>query len=1296
MEDNLKKISNAFYGGFKTNHVILYVGQNASEADFNDEIANCPWSCVITTRKDAAFSSRFATAERQPKEICSVDELPSKPLDRKKLNILRLFGIEGEESDGLEWLTVGSDSEASGIENARELLKLVPGLLKGANTLVMTGIDSKLDWKLVGNPLTKILFTQAADGAVSIWGLPEVDSHPQQAYNILKKAAGEKSFGFYTDPLSSILRSPDAEDAAGEGGEDIPTGSGYDIYWQAGVPVSIEHEDLLQFKSVGILMTEQSVYKIRPLGRVEQQKWFFTFLETTSISTLGPQWYGYFPQSTFYVKRSYEDVLIQVVRRMLDGQGPAGGTAQNYPVILSGDPGSSKSVTLAALAYRIYSEKNNPVIFIPDESLIGNNLDDLNEAMRLLELRGKTETRTLVIWDCSTYRADRAKDVAERLDGMGRRFVLVCSSYAMRRPASGDEDGALYYRLDLEKKNKFERCGTRAEAQLIQQGNAYYVETTREMDEEGKEQYEFWMRIEAFSGIRPETVSYLRDKLEADGSHDIFNYYYQLISLLRNNLEKQLEVEQSKVYQYVNNKLGHIVGEINQQSWKQRVNSPVYQAFLKAGFSPDQVSLDGGDGEPNNLEDLFKRLDRFNICVAMFSRFKLDVPYNLAYDVLFSDDGAEEDGQKDGGGRGAKGAFKRFSEDDQALFSRVTREIPWIYYGETETGSFAFRFRSVREAEIYLRSNEITGEQQVELLCKILDIYQKDYQESRCLDPDFTSNLQMLLRLMGPNSVYPEFQSGSREYKSILEHLDRLIEKIRTMIDDQQRNPVPDLDAGFVSIIVTFTREFFGPVWKVLHPISTEFSDAPWEQDSEHYSQEKYLLRLNKMRETIQLAEKSIDQIDTRVISPLLSNSERNHLIRQKHSLIVETAQCSRWLEELLRDYESCCQARGSVPDNSLIAYQVPYRMLYRQLWGVISSNPTNGYAYNTLFRLFEQLYEDSALSKGQKLQYLSEIMQVVENCKALHSEIINRGSNDRDEIGDHITKITNYSADFQLTLSAIIRHREGKEPRNEGEALGFSLFNEMQAAQNPSAILLVCQKELRIPQNGQELNQDQLARCRRIHDFMMEEDNYACISSSAYALSTLIRVCWMLYNRTVLSPVLECQLTRLKPAEWKELNQLCSSYDRCTSSSGANNYGTQAVKQPIIMLLYALSTLHCNGLTDHGYRDALSILKQIDEDLFYQPRMRTPFMICDEKGMPVNYTGTVRSIEKNGGFINIHGLQTLNNRGGVRFRQRNLGRRESAHAPGDVFGKELELGIGYISFSVYKAAGRKEKEARQ
>ena len=135
--------------------------------------------------------------------------------------------------------------------------------------------------------------------------------------------------------------------------------------------------------------------------------------------------------------------------------------------------------------------------------------------------------------------------------------------------------------------------------------------------------------------------------------------------------------------------------------------------------------------------------------------------------------------------------------------------------------------------------------------------------------------------------------------------------------------------------------------------------------------------------------------------------------------------------------------------------------------------------------------------------------------------------------------------------------------------------------------------------------------------------------------------------------------------------------------------------KQPLIILIFALSTLQINDLSEGGFQAAFDILETIDESMFYQRRMWTPFMLCDANGVPYEFTGTVLSTKGINGFIRVNGVPLrMRNDVGVRFRQYNLGKRIEMPAPNQ-FLEGLELGLGYTSLSVYTAAGRRDRGMR-
>lgn len=57
---DIKSLSYSFFGSFNSTHVLLYVGQSSNNDDLRKYIAKCPWSCVITGRRDPELALLFS------------------------------------------------------------------------------------------------------------------------------------------------------------------------------------------------------------------------------------------------------------------------------------------------------------------------------------------------------------------------------------------------------------------------------------------------------------------------------------------------------------------------------------------------------------------------------------------------------------------------------------------------------------------------------------------------------------------------------------------------------------------------------------------------------------------------------------------------------------------------------------------------------------------------------------------------------------------------------------------------------------------------------------------------------------------------------------------------------------------------------------------------------------------------------------------------------------------------------------------------------------------------------------
>lgn len=1257
MKENTDRLSSALFGRFTSSHVLLYVGQGVSRDDLRDYIAKERWSAVITTIREADFSSLFASGSREPWECSSKAQLSSRALSRERPPIIQLLGVDGVEPEEDDLLSGPSGRADSRLEGAKELMRVIPSLLGYTNYLVVVGVDSDEDLKPLES-LARLLLKEAAPRSASFWGMSSSFSGREEYREWIREICGRMSFDCYDTPLVEVLRHQRDEGSLDVAKAEEP-GLGDDIFFCNHAAVTVSRDDLLRVRSIGTLLTERTVNRVRPLGRVQQRLWFSNFLELSGVGE--PQWYGYLPQSSFHVKRDYEDTLTLLVRRALRGQGLGSTSIEGRPIILSGAPGSSKSVTLGALAYRVYNERISPVLFISGNafqgSSFGGSFRRLVDSLETIQRAIGANSPVLVVWDGSSYReieAD-AKDLLDRLKNRGRNVVLVCSSYSL----DIDKLSSECFTLD-EGKEAFVPSAF-DDADVVSRAGCVFVRSTRAMSE--KEQYLFWQKAVSYSGIPSDQISFLKGKMREELEPDVFNYYYSLVSLLRKRLEDSLEGEQDKVTRFLQSEMPDIFRAMEKRDEQAQHTNPMWQAFLKAGMTPEQLAAIAGDekgsGVDGEEEDEWReRLVRANSFIALFSRYKLDIPYSLVYPIVTSRSGDNP-----------------FSEEGRELFDVLTTKIPWLVCGENDDEEYVFRFRNSLEADIFLNRHGVDGQKLVDMAIEALELYGRDFQRNQYDDPRLASKLQALIRLMGPNSKYYNGRKRD-EHMGILACLDKLIDAIDRLL---VHYGVPDEDSGFALLLVTLSREYYGRnVWGRLHKRHGDQRDYVLDG----YSAKDFEKRLEKINRASALALSSEQRLE-QVIGLRRGSGQEDYLARQANALVVESTRCSLEAEDLRSQYSECCELTGRRAKADLVEEPLPYVMQFHKLESVIRRDPVNGYAYNAMFKLFEKEYEKVRYTEEDRLEFLTGVMAFVQDCITLGDEIVNRGDH-RDELSDHIALIYALADDIPVSIDTI----DGNVGAGASAAF-LGIYRRFLEEGNPAAILFVCRKEIKDALGAQgSLSDAARHRCERVLEFMKEPSRYNCICSDAGALATLVRVAWMTFSGNQLSATRECQTTSFSGSQWRELYQYCSRYSQ-VALPGA--------QQPLIVLIYALSALQIGGRDIESFEVAQRILQQISEDQFGgQYRMRTPFIVCDEDGSACRYSGTVKYTRERTGFVRVNGLPFhLGNSDGVRFFLPNLGRSQHMPEVGDVL-SDLELGIGYTGFSLYKEEGCAERRRQK
>lgn len=1241
MQSNANEMISNLMNSFKKDNVILYVGRNGRK-ELTTEICELPWSCVVTSCTDD-IGIEFAEQNKEAIRYTSYRQLPNQLFVKNKFPIIQLYGKEDVVDEALE------EYDEEFIK--REVIK------KDAERIfdyILVRMDMRTRMVIIGYapedpeefPVSSIIVASRnmRGGVIDIYGTNK-ESAWTALFKTLEKRGGNSTSEKLTDLIGEVFSQNKEYQEIDKKKENI--------FYKEQIPVSISSSVLLSYGQTIQLLTEETIYEVRPFGKVEQKEWFPNFLNNSAEK---PQWYGYLRQSEFYIKRDYEDKFVSLVRNLLEGRNMK--REENIPVILQGPPGSSKTIEVVALAVKIFEEHKNPVIYINSDKLSfvenSSEMEELDSLMQQVESIGEKDAKILIVWDSSSYKAVamNAANMVRTLQNRGRRFVLVCTAYGNDFYAESLSDKtqnfSWYYYKSMD--DTFVKSKTKF-GDVFFDGKFYYIHADSKISERECNLLE--QKIKTYTPMSNEEMKRFWNGLKDE--ENLFIFFYNLMVALRPKLNVSLSREQRLVHRFVNQQLGII-----EQNYKESVkDNTILNALLEAGIvlsEEDKEKLEKED----SLDEEFD-LERFTRMIAMFSRFKLDTPFSLAVCSLYKDTEKYRDYLE-----------TYYDNNSRKLFALLTTEIPFIHYCEAENGKNVFRYRNTFEAELFLYRNNIEPKQQVELICYGLDYYAESYRKLGEVDEELKNALEKILRMIGPNTDYVDFMldnSKTNEHKIFLSNMEILIHKLA----DLRKQEIPDVNSGFATIEITFMREYYGKLWNVLKGYNVRDAEGykPWELYPNEYNDETYVCRIKQLKCASDLALKNIEKLQALIVTKTLY--ERKYLGDQVNGLSVEACLCSDILKTVWEEYETYCQEKVIPVEIDKKNYNpIRYRRQYEMLVKATITSPLNGYIYNALFNAFEKEYEVS--DEIRRIILLNEIKLIAD--EASDYPLVNRGMNGRDDIATHISKIMQYASEIDVTIDSIL---------NEQASPFHDLYKKLLEQKNASAICFVCQRELDIAGLGRSLiaknkrndeeyvlTDNQLAVCQKVMAFMTKEEYYTeCVSKNSYALYLLLRVAWMLFNGRPLSAIKEYQLTYLSKDQWKIINEICLDYKAC---AGENI-------RPIVILIHALSELHLT----YNYKNAHSIVNQLKTtDFIITPRMRVPYLICFEPGKPESYSGTVISQKNYSGFIQYDKLPNkLGSEVGVRFYMKNMGW-VSMPQNGKVL-EHIQLGLGFTGFAAYR-----------
>ena len=477
------------------------------------------------------------------------------------------------------------------------------------------------------------------------------------------------------------------------------------------------------------------------------EDYFYMFLKN---SVREPQWYGY--NYGFNIHRSYEERLYRKVKKGLENVGKP----NNKPLLVVGQTGMGKSISLAAIAYKIFSEKKYPVIYIndPDVNFYSNAeykqkgidrkgspaFNALDALIEKLEKLGAKST--LLVWDTSSYSTGREKcyRLYQALLARGRKVYLLCTAYELsHNPTVADEED---YVEESVMNKKFVEC-----------------QATTEISTEVEQLRDILLNK---CNMPAQSVNSIINYY-AKSSSNYLSMFYQTFDILRGDLSKGVFKEASANLQ----DLDEILKGANETT------SSFNNVFAYALKKIEEDLMNAGIVE--GVEDIDRSekhkievaKDDFIKCIAVCSQFKLKMPYDFALRIL---------------GTYNEKIIKTLTK---STFFVITKD----YYENYEIS-----LRTPLEAVMYISAKNMTPLDEVECIIKMLDLmspsggYGQQQEVRLC---------EKIIRIIGPNNSENK-NRYKRGYAEIIDALKRLRE---------ERNIWEPI---LVSQEITYLREIYG------------------------------------------------------------------------------------------------------------------------------------------------------------------------------------------------------------------------------------------------------------------------------------------------------------------------------------------------------------------------------------------------------------------------------------------------------------------------------------------------------
>lgn len=698
----------------------------------NTEVLDYAWNSIVTTNCELSLAATLKNDRRMVRDITSRNDMQADLMNRKNLHVIRLFGKSYPTA------AVSELDKEDISDQAVAMLARVSEIIKRNGIILIEDFEEHCFSHKQFRRAFRDLYNNQKQ--VYIFNCKNKDQYLSALESQGKAVLIEQSINDFFEDF--FMENTEYDFQLSE--------KFAQVYIEADkkpIAIPIEKRQLLETESFATLLNVSLFNEIK-IPQDMYKDYFYMFLKN---SVKEPQWFGY--SYGFNIHRNYESELYRKAKKGLENVGKP----NNKPLLVVGQTGTGKSISLAAIAYKIFNEKKYPVIFINDpdvnfhlsveykhKEVSKKGSPAFNALDALLEkLENLGAPATFLIWDTSSYSTGREKcyRLYQALLARGRKIYMLSTAYELNNRSINADMQEDFVEESIMNK-KFVEC-----------------QATVEVSNEAEQLKDILLNK---CNMSEQSVNSIINYY-AKGSTNYLSMLYQAFDILRGNLSKGVYKEASINLQELDKVLEDGVDEI--------VSFNNIFALALKRIESDLVSV----GIVESIEDFDEiqkqkidmAKDDFIKCIAVCSRFKLKMPYDFALRILGT-----------------------YNEQIIQILSKST----FFVMSQDCYGNYEISLRTPLEAVMYISAKNMTPLDEIENIVKMLSVMNSSSEYGQQREVRLC---EKLIRIIGPNNTENR-NRYKRGYQEIIEALRNLRE---------ERNIWEPI---LISQEITYLREFYG------------------------------------------------------------------------------------------------------------------------------------------------------------------------------------------------------------------------------------------------------------------------------------------------------------------------------------------------------------------------------------------------------------------------------------------------------------------------------------------------------